>query len=260
MKVVILCGGEGSRLREETEHRPKPMLEIGSKPILWHIMKTYEFFGYKDFVLCLGYKGEVIKRYFYEYELLSNDVTIELGKGTTQFHGSHPEEGWKVTMVDTGLKSLTGCRVKRVERYIDTDMFMLTYGDGVTDVNINDLVAFHKSHGKIGTLTGVTPPSRYGELLIEGDHVQAFLEKPSSVGGSINGGYFVFNKKFFDYLENDEGCILEREPLERLAKDGELKVFPHNGFWQCMDTYRDYRYLNELWESGRAYWRKQNVR
>lgn len=256
MKVVILCGGEGARLREETEHRPKPMIEIGGRPILWHIMKTYSHFGYTDFVLCLGYKGDVIKRYFYEYEWLSNDVTVELGvHSSARFHGAHQETGWKVTMVNTGFKALTGARVKRIEPYVDSETFMLTYGDGVTDLNISELVSFHRAHGRIGTLTGVSPPSLYGELKIRDSQVLAFAEKPQLDGSSINGGYFVFNRKFFEYLSSDDGCILEREPLERLARDGELRVFPHPGFWQCMDTYRDYRYLNELWDNGKGPWK-----
>ena len=254
-KVVILCGGFGTRLREETEVKPKPMVEIGSMPILWHIMKTYAHYGFKEFILCLGYKGGVIKEYFYNYEMLSNDFTIELGTKNIEIHSNYTEAGWKITLVDTGLIAMTGARVKRIERFIDGDTFMLTYGDGVTDLDIQELLNFHKSHGKTGTITGVSPHSRYGELSIHKDQVISFKEKPKTHNISINGGYFVFNRGFFNYVKNDDGCILEREPLEKLASDGELKVFHHKGFWQCMDTYRDYKYLNELWESGEVPWR-----
>jgi glucose-1-phosphate cytidylyltransferase len=254
VKVIILCGGFGTRLKEETEFKPKPMVEIGGMPILWHIMKTYAFYGFHEFILCLGYKGAVIKEYFYNYELLSNDFTIELGTGNIEIYPCHAEHGWKITLSDTGLQAMTGARIKRVERYINEDTFMVTYGDGVTDLNILELLNFHKSHGKIGTVTGVFPPSRYGELLIHEDHVLSFNEKPQHRTNSINGGYFVFHKKFFHYLKENDECILEREPLEQLALDGELKVFSHKGFWQCMDTYRDYKYLNELWEKGTPPW------
>ncbi len=253
--VVILCGGRGTRLMEETELKPKPMVEIGGMPILWHIMKTYAFYGFTNFILCLGYKGGAIKEYFYNYEMLSNDFTIELGSKKVKTYPRHSEKGWRVTLADTGLNAMTGARVKRIEKFIDTDIFMLTYGDGVTDLNIKELLEFHKTHEKIGTVTGVLPPSRYGELVIYEDHVRAFNEKPGKRTNSINGGYFVFNKKFFDYLKNDDCCILERAPLEKLAADGELKVFTHKGFWQCMDTYRDCKFLNELWENGKGKWK-----
>jgi len=255
MKVVILCGGFGTRLREQTEIKPKPMVEIGSMPILWHIMKTYAYYGFNEFILCLGYMGAVIKKYFYNYEILSNDFTIELGTKNIKMYSNHLETGWKVTLVNTGLDAMTGARVKRIETFINEDTFMLTYGDGVTDLNIQELLNFHKNHGKIGTLTGVFPPSRYGELFIQGDQVISFEEKPKGQNNSINGGYFVFNKEFFNYLDNDDSCILEKEPLEKLASDGELKVFQHKDFWQCMDTYRDYKYLNDLWKRGNAPWK-----
>lgn len=255
MKVVILCGGFGTRLKEETELKPKPMVEIGRMPILWHIMKTYAHYGFNEFILCLGYKGEVIKEYFYNYEVLSNDFTIELGTKIIEVHSNHLESGWKITLVDTGLNAMTGARVKRIERFIDGDTFLLTYGDGVTDLDINKVLQYHKSHGKIGTVTGVHPPSRYGELSIQKDQVISFKEKPKTHNSSINGGYFIFTRKFFNYVKNDDGCILEREPLEKLTSEGELKVFHHKGFWQCMDTYRDYKYLNELWESGQVPWK-----
>lgn len=258
---MILCGGFGTRLKEETEVKPKPMIEIGGMPILWHIMKTYSYYGFNDFILCLGYKADVIKEYFYHYEIFSNDFTIELGTKNVEIFSKHSEAGWKITLVDTGLNAMTGARLKRIEKYIAGDIFMLTYGDGVTDLNINDLLNYHKSHGKIGTVTGVFPPSRYGELLIHGDQVVSFNEKPlidnnnSCNNNSINGGYFVFNRKFFDYLSDSDSCILEKEPLEKLTSDGKLKVFHHRGFWQCMDTYRDYKYLTELWNSGKAPWK-----
>ncbi len=258
MKVVILCGGQGTRLREETEIKPKPMVEVGGMPILWHIMKTYAHYGFKEFILCLGYKGNVIKEYFYNYEMLSNDFTIELGAKDIKVHPRHSEHGWNITLVGTGLKTMTGARVKRIERFIKEDMFMLTYGDGVTDINIHKLLEYHKSHGKIGTVTGVSPPSRYGELLIRKDQVLSFNEKPTSNDNSINGGYFVFNRKLFDYLKNEDNCILEREPLEMLAKERELQVYQHTGFWQCMDTYRDYKYLNEIWDKGNPPWKVWN--
>ena len=255
MKVVILCGGFGTRLREETEVRPKPMVEIGGKPILWHIMKTFAHYGYDDFILSLGYKGEVIKNYFLNYEQLNNDFSIELGSGKTQIHNNHDETGWKVTLVNTGLNAMTGARVKRVEKYIEGDCFMLTYGDGVTDMDINALVDFHRSRNKIGTVTGVAPPSHYGELDISGDNVVSFQEKPAGRDSFISGGYFVFNREIFDYLSADDHCVLEREPVENLSHDGQLSVYAYKGFWQCMDTYRDYMFLNELWDQGRAQWK-----
>jgi glucose-1-phosphate cytidylyltransferase len=258
MKVVILCGGMGTRLREETEVKPKPMVEIGGMPILWHIMKTYSHYGFKEFILCLGYKGSVIKEYFYNYEMLSNDFTIELETNNIKIHPRHSEHGWKITLVDTGINTMTGARVKRIEKHIEEEMFMLTYGDGVSDINIQELLEYHKSHGKIGTVTGVSPPSRYGELLIHQDKVLSFSEKPTSGDNSINGGYFVYNKKIFDYLKDEENCVLEREPLEMLVKDKELQVYQHAGFWQCMDTYRDYKYLNEIWKTSNPPWKVWN--
>jgi len=254
-KVVILCGGMGTRLREETEIKPKPMVEIGGMPIIWHIMKTYSKYKFNDFILCLGYKGEMIKEYFYHYDIFSNDFTIEIGLKKINIYPRHSKENWKITMVDTGSNTMTGSRIKRIEKYIKEDIFMVTYGDGVTDLNINNLLKYHIKHGKIGTVTGVSPPSRYGELIIDKDQVLSFKEKPRSNESSINGGYFIFNRKFFKYLDDDPNCILEREPLERLAQDGELKVYRHKGFWQCMDTYRDFKYLNELWEKGNSPWK-----
>jgi glucose-1-phosphate cytidylyltransferase len=256
MQVVILCGGVGTRLREETEFRPKPMVNIGTHPILWHIMKYYSQFGFKDFVLALGYKGEMIKNYFCNYELMNNDVTIELGQHErTCIHYSHDEAGWKITLADTGEKALKGARLKKVERYITGDTFMMTYGDGISDVDINKLLAFHKSHGKIATVTGINPTARFGELKIEGDFVETFREKPQNVNGLISGGFFVFNHKFFDYLSTDDLCDLEIGPLEQIAKERQLMVYKHLGFWACMDTLRDMEYLNKLWDDYQAKWK-----
>jgi glucose-1-phosphate cytidylyltransferase len=256
VKVVILCGGMGTRLREETEYRPKPMVEIGGKPILWHIMKIYAYHGFKDFVLCLGYKGQMIKNYFYNYEVLNNDFTIELGDyKRVEIHSSHGEKGWRVTLADTGEKALKGARIKRIENYIKEDVFMLTYGDGLANINPHELLSFHKNHGRIGTVTGVRPPSRFGELAVKNGQVISFIEKPQVSEGLINGGFFVFNRKIFDYLSDDDSCDFEMGPLEELAKDGELIVYEHKGEWACMDTYRDMIYLNRLWESGKAFWK-----
>jgi glucose-1-phosphate cytidylyltransferase len=251
MKVVLLCGGLGMRLREETEFRPKPMIEVGGRPIVWHIMKAYAHHGFTEFVLCLGYRAEVVKRYFLEYEAMRSDFTVELGKpGALAFHGAHGERGWKVTLADTGASANTGARVKRVERHIDGDTFMLTYGDGVANVDVSALLAFHRAHGRIATVTGVRPPARFGELITAGDAVREFREKPQTSQGIINGGFFVLNRQVFSYLDDDDGCVLEREPLERLAKDGELMVYEHPGFWQCLDTPRDLQHLQEMWREG----------
>ena len=255
MKVVILCGGLGTRLREETESKPKPMVEIGGKPILWHIMRTFSHHGYNEFVLCLGYKGEVIKNYFLNYEPLNSDFSIDLKTGNIELHRETNDQDWRVTLVDTGSQAMTGARVKRVIQHIDEDQFMLTYGDGVTDLNITELVQFHESRGKIGTVTGVSPPSHYGNLDIADDKVVSFREKPQTGDSFISGGYFVFNRKFFDYLSEEESCVLEREPLEQLSTDDQLGVYTYKGFWQCMDTYRDYVFLNELWDQGCAPWK-----
>jgi glucose-1-phosphate cytidylyltransferase len=256
MKAVILCGGLGTRLKEETEFKPKPMVKIGERPILWHIMKIYSHYGFKDFLICLGYKGSMIKEYFLNYKIMNNDFTIQLGnKENIQFHNNHTEYDWKITLVDTGMYSQTGSRVKKIEDYIDDDYFMLTYGDGVANVNIEELVKFHKSHGKIGTMTGVHPSSRFGEFQLAGNQVLEFTEKPQTKEGLINGGFFVFNKDFFKYLHNEDDCILEKSPLVDLAADGELMVYPHDGFWQCIDTYRELEVLNELWKKGETPWK-----
>jgi glucose-1-phosphate cytidylyltransferase len=251
MKVVILCGGLGTRLRQETEFRPKPTIEVGERPMLWHIMKLYAHFGYTEFVLALGYKGEVIRDYFLNYEAMTQDATVRLGsEPRVTMHGSAPER-WTVTLADTGQLTLTGARVKRLHKYLGDDTFMLTYGDGVADVNIPELVQFHKRHGRIATVTGVRPPSRFGELVTNGSRVTEFSEKPVTSGsGYINGGFFIFNRQIFDYLSTDSECVLEREPLERLAADGQLEMFLHDGYWQCMDTPRDIEALQQAWQRG----------
>lgn len=257
MQTVILCGGEGTRLREETEFKPKPMVNIGPRPILWHIMKIYAQQGHTDFILALGYKGDMIKDYFVHYEFMNSDVTLELGKPDTFcYHCSHQEAGWRITLADTGLKTLKGGRLKRIQKYIKGDSFLMTYGDGLCTVDINALIQFHNSHGKIATLTGINPASRFGELRIEGDQVRTFHEKPQHVDRALtNGGYFVLDKRVFDYVDIDENCDFEYGPLEKLAANGELMVFRHAGFWACMDTLRDVEYLNRLWKEGMAAWK-----
>lgn len=257
LKVVILCGGQGTRLREETEHRPKPLVPVGDRPILWHIMKTYASFGYTDFVLALGYKGHMIKDYFINYDILNSDFRLELGsKRITTLNSSHDEKDWTITFVHTGAQTMTGGRLKRLEPFLrDEREFLFTYGDGVTDLNIPELVDFHRRSKASATVTGVLPLARFGELMVEGDRVVRFAEKP--VGGNdwINGGYFVMTPKVFDYLEGDD-TILERAPLERLAADGQLAVFRHQGYWHCMDTPRDMEQLNEHWATGNAPWKR----
>ncbi len=256
MKVVILCGGLGTRLREETEFHPKPMIEIGGKPILWHIMKIYAHYGFTDFLLCLGYKGEMIKEYFYNYGILNNDFTIELGNGRNiEICSNHNEEGWRVTLVDTGDKALKGARLKRVQKYIDGDQFVMTYGDGVADIDINALLAFHNSHGKLATVTGINPASRFGELKIKGNQVESFREKLKTGTSLISGGFFAFNSRFFDYLSADDNCDLEVGPLEKITNEGQVMVYKHTGFWACMDTIRDVEYLNKLWDDNKAEWK-----
>lgn len=255
-KVVILCGGLGTRLREETEFKPKPMVHIGNRPILWHIMKIYSHYGFDEFILCLGYKGEVIKEYFYNYEVLNNDFSISLGKKRSlEILNFSSNDNWKITVVDTGENTLKGARIKRIEKYIDGDTFMLTYGDGVADININKLLDFHRKQRKIGTVTGVRPPSLFGELQVNRNKVTHFSEKPQTSTGLINGGFFVFSVKFFEYLSEDPTCDFEHGPLERLTEDGELMVYEHTGSWECMDTFRDNQYLNKLWEEKKAFWK-----
>jgi len=257
MKTIILCGGEGTRLKEETEYRPKPMVEIGGRPILWHIMKVYAHFGFKEFVLALGYKGKVIRDFFLNYEFYNKDFTITLGNHKDiVVHGDTDESNWEVTLVETGTSAMTGSRIKQCEKYIHGDNFMVTYGDGLADMDVSKLVEFHMGHGKIGTLTGIKLPSRFGELVVESKQVLKFTEKswPEGEQGNINGGFMVFKRNFFNYLPNNSGCVLEREPLEKLAQDKELMVYHHGGYWQCMDTYRDYLLLQEAWKSEKVPW------
>jgi glucose-1-phosphate cytidylyltransferase len=254
MKTIILCGGLGTRISEETQLKPKPMVEIGGKPILSHVMKIYEKFNHKDFILALGYKGEVIKDYFLNYHSRMSDFSVNLADGKINFINPTSED-WNVTLVDTGSSSMTGGRLLRLKQYIKNETFMLTYGDGVSDINIDNLIKFHKSHGKIATVTSVRPPARFGGMKIINNKVEEFKEKPQSGEGWINGGFFIFEPEIFNYLQSDE-TILEQQPLENLSKDGQLMAYEHDGYWQCMDTVRDRDSLQELWSSGKAPWRK----
>jgi glucose-1-phosphate cytidylyltransferase len=253
--VVILCGGQGTRIRDVADDVPKPMIPIGDRPILWHIMKGFAQHGFTDFVLCLGYKSWVIKRYFLDYHLAQADFTLELGApGQTAVLAPAVQEKWRVTLAETGLDAMTGCRVKRVERYVQGDSFLLTYGDGVADIDVRRLVEFHRKHGKIGTVTAVQPPGRFGEIEVDGPRVLEFNEKPLLSRGRINGGFFVFDRRIFQCLKDDPGMVLEQEPLMGLARDGELMAHLHNGFWHPMDNSRDHRTLNDLWAQGKAPW------
>jgi len=253
MKVVLLAGGLGTRISEETSVRPKPMVEVGGKPILWHIMKIYAAHGLTDFIVCCGYKGYLIKEYFANYFLHMSDVTIDLGKNSLEVHQKKAEP-WRVTLVDTGETTQTGGRLRRVRDYIDGD-FCMTYGDGVGSVNITELLSFHRTHGKQATMTAVQPPGRFGALEMNGTQVRSFMEKPTGDGGWINGGFFVLNPSVIDLIEGDE-TLWERQPLEALAKNDQLQAYFHHGFWQPMDTLRDKTHLEELWTSGKAPWKK----
>lgn len=245
MKTVILCGGLGTRLGEETTLRPKPMIEIGGHPILCHIMNIYSHFGFKDFTLALGYKASFIKEYFLNFHALRSDFEIDLKKGEVDILRKQHID-WKVSLIDTGLATLTGGRLLRLKKYLEgEESFMLTYGDGVANINLHELLKLHRKHGKIATVSAVRPPSRFGEILVNGEMVSRFAEKPQTEAGWINGGFFIFEKEIFSYLSNDE-TILERDPLERLAEEGQLSVYKHDGFWQCMDTLRDKKFLDEL--------------
>ena len=257
MKVIILCGGIGTRLREETEFRPKPMVNIGDRPILWHIMKLYACQGFDDFILALGYKGDMIKNYFIHYEFMNNDITIELGKadGWT-LHNCHQEAGWRITLVHTGENALKGARLKCVEPYIDGCTFMVTYGDGLANIDLKALLSFHEGHGKLATVTGINPASRFGELKTAGERVTSFREKPKNHNGIVSGGFFVFKRGVLDYLSQDDACDLEVGALEKIARAGQLMVYRHSGFWASMDTQRDMEYLNELWTNGKAEWKR----
>ncbi len=253
MKVAILAGGVGTRLAEETEIKPKPMVEIGGQPILWHILQHYAHHGFQDFVIALGYKGEHIKRYMVDYCHLSSNLTVDFRNGDVAAHGG-TRPGWRVELVDTGNDTLTGGRIKRLAPYVGGEPFMLTWGDGVSDVDLGKLLAFHRSHGKLATLTAVRPPARFGRLELEGDRVAEFTEKPQLGEGWINGAFFVLEPAVFDYIEGDQ-TQWEREPLERLARDGQLMAYRHTSFWQCMDTLRDKRLLESLWQKGDAPWK-----
>ena len=258
IQTIILCGGLGTRLREETEYRPKPMVPIGGKPILWHIMKIYARYGYTDFILPLGYKGNMIKEYFYHYHLMNQDVSIRLGEHhSISFLSNDTQEAddWNITLVDTGENTFKGGRLKRVEKYITSDEVMVTYGDGVADIDLNKLLAFHRSHGKMVTVTGVSTASQFGELKINGNQVTHFREKPSVSDHFVSGGFYVFNRSFFSRLSEEEACDLEAGPLEELATEGELMIYKHPGKWACMDTIRDTEYLNRLWTANEAFWK-----
>ncbi len=255
MKVIILAGGWGTRLGHRTELIPKPMVRIGNRPIIWHIMKIYSHYGYDDFIICLGVKGEIIKDYFYHYEMKNNDFTIDLSNKDIEYYNGYKENNWKVTLIDTGINTLKGARIKRVEKYLDAEMNMVTYGDGVADLNLKDLLDFHKSHGKIITITGVYPPARFGELVEDNSRVISFQEKPQTSVGLINGGFIIFNNELLDYLTEEESCDFEYGALEKLTKKGEVMVYKHERNWECMDHERDVQHLNKLWDTNKAFWK-----
>jgi len=257
MKVVILAGGLGTRLQEETELKPKPMVEIGGRPVLWHIMKSFANQGFKEFCVALGYKGEVVKHYFLNYYYLQNDLTINLANEQVKVHEGDSED-WTIHLVDTGLQTQTGGRLKRLSSWLGKERFMMTYGDGVAAIDVKSLLEFHESHGKLATVTAVRPPSRFGGLAFEGDRVRQFMEKPQIGEGWINGGFFVLEPKVLDYIGGDD-TIFEKDPLERLAEQGDLIAYRHEGFWQCMDTLRDVRLLEQLWQQGSAPWFTQRA-
>ncbi len=254
MKVVLLAGGFGTRISEESHLKPKPMIEIGEQPILWHIMKHYSSYGYNEFIICAGYKQHIIKQYFADYYLHRSDITFDFSDGGNIVVHNNVSEPWKVTVVDTGLNTMTGGRIKRIQKFIGDEPFMMTYGDGVSDVNISELVNFHKRHGKLVTMTAVQPEGRFGILDLDGEAVKAFREKSQDDMGYINAGFMVLQPEVFSTIE-DDSTIFERAPLETLANKGELIAFRHDGFWQCMDTQRDKQKLEELWASGNAPWR-----
>jgi glucose-1-phosphate cytidylyltransferase len=256
MKVVILCGGKGTRLREETEYRPKPMVPIGNRPILWHIMKIYAAHGHTDFILCLGYKGDLIKDWFRNLHWMVSDVRLKIGDSDVKFFGDFDERGWNVTLADTGQDTMTAGRIKQIEKYLDKDEeFLLTYGDGVSDVNITESIRYHRESGRTLTLTGVRPPGRFGELQVSNGVVTNFFEKPQTSGGRINGGFFVANRSLFKYLRDDPTIMFEQQPLNDLSRDGQLGCYSHDGFWQPMDTYQEFMLLNRMWDEARAPWK-----
>lgn len=255
MKLVILAGGFGTRLGERTISIPKPMVLVGGKPMIWHIMKIYSAYGINEFIICLGYKGDVIKDYFYNYDMKNNDFTISLKDQSIEYHNNHCEDNWKVTLVDTGINTLKGGRLKRVSKYLDEGINLLTYGDGVSDINITELIEFHKAHDKMVTISGVHPPARFGELIANGDEIISFEEKSQASQGLINGGYMVFDKVLLDYLTEDEDCDLERSTFKMLANEGKMAVYKHEKLWACMDHERDVKYLNTLWKNNQAFWK-----
>lgn len=256
MKVVILAGGYGTRIRDVAEELPKPMIPIGPYPILWHVMKIYARYGHKQFVICLGYKGQVIKEFFLNYEAYTRDLTVKFGRnGGITYHSEHTEADWNITLADTGLRAMTGARVRRIRRYVDGEDFLLTYGDGVSDVDIGSLIAFHRSHGRVLTVTGVRPPGRFGEMVgAAGGRVLEFNEKPQATAGRISGGFFAASPRLFDYLDDRDDLVFEQEPIRRLVGEGQLMMYEHDGFWQPMDTSREFQLLNSLYDSGAAPW------
>lgn len=257
MKTVLLCGGKGTRIRDVADDIPKPMIQLNEYPILWHIMKSYSVYDYNDFILCLGYKGHIIKDFFMNYETRTRDMTVRLGQNkSVEYNNQHAEIDWNITLAETGTDALTGARIKRVQKYLkNQDNFMLTYGDGVCDINIKKLVDFHMSHGKILTVTGVRPPARFGEIMYDNTNcVTEFNEKPQATAGRISGGFFVCKKEIFNYLNDREDLVFEQEPLKKLVNDGEMMLFKHDGFWQPMDTYRDFSLLKNMCEKNTAPW------
>ena len=255
MKTVILCGGLGSRIRDVSDSVPKPMLTVGRYPILWHIMKYFASYHHQEFVLCLGYKGDIIKQFFLNYESHVADFTIELGKsGKIDYHTDSSEAGWQVTLAETGLSAMTGARVAKIQKYVDGEEFFLTYGDGVGDVDLDALLAFHRSHGRILTVTGVRPPGRFGELVHKNGKIISFNEKPQTGEGTISGGYFVASPRLFEYVTTADDLVFEKEPIQNLVRDQQMMVYEHNGFWQPMDTNREFQLLNSLYEQGSAPW------
>jgi glucose-1-phosphate cytidylyltransferase len=258
MKTVILCGGQGTRIRGVADNLPKPMIPIGELPILWHIMKTYAQAGHSEFVLCLGYKSDVIKEFFLNYDAFTADFTIQLGRDKKiELHGESDASDWRVTLAETGASAMTGARIRKIKRYVaGEDDFMITYGDGLADIDFGALVDFHKSHGKIMTVTGVRPPGRFGELdTDEAGRITEFNEKPQATGGWISGGFFVCRKELFDYLDGRDDLVFEQGPMRKLVADGQMMVYRHDGFWQCMDTFRDFELLNRVWSEGAAPWK-----
>jgi glucose-1-phosphate cytidylyltransferase len=260
MKVVILCGGQGTRIRDVSDNLPKPMISIGDYPIVWHIMKYYSSFGFKDFILCLGYKSQVIKNFFLNYETFSRDITIEFDKSEKKvnYYNAPDVEGWKITLAETGLNTMTGGRIRKIKKYIPNgESFLLTYGDGLCDLDINDLIQFHNKSKVTMTLTGVRPPARFGELMSNSNGIiTEFNEKPQATEGRISGGFFICNYNIFDYIKEMDSVVFEQEPMKDLVNNKELAVYKHDGFWQCMDTYRDWQLLNTLYEKGEAPWKK----